>query len=265
MPSPFPGMNPYLESPENWHGFHSRYVPALDVLLNQSLPAGFASYIEERIYVVPEEFVIPDVITTRPLGNEAHTRGTAVMDRASDDPEVVSYYPDRIKELFIEVRRTGSRKGEVVTTIELLSPSNKQSGGKGRQEYQTKQSDLLESGTHLLEIDLLRAGAHTVSVPRHVALTKGPWDYLVCLHRAGQLNRFEIWRNSLQERLPNVKVPLTPEHADISLNLQEALNNVYDTGPYRRDMDYRSEPDPPLTDEQKTWADQLLREQGFRS
>jgi hypothetical protein len=26
MPSPFPGMDPYLESPELWRGFHARLI-----------------------------------------------------------------------------------------------------------------------------------------------------------------------------------------------------------------------------------------------
>ena len=29
MPSPFPGMNPYLEQPSVWAGFHNRLIVAL--------------------------------------------------------------------------------------------------------------------------------------------------------------------------------------------------------------------------------------------
>ena len=27
MPSPFPGMNPYLEQPDVWHDFHQGFIP----------------------------------------------------------------------------------------------------------------------------------------------------------------------------------------------------------------------------------------------
>ena len=26
MPSPFPGMNPYLEHPDTWEDFHTRFI-----------------------------------------------------------------------------------------------------------------------------------------------------------------------------------------------------------------------------------------------
>ncbi|WP_442933217.1 DUF4058 family protein [Microcoleus sp. herbarium12] len=39
MPNPFPGMNPYLESPEFWPEVHSRLIVAIaDALVPQLMP-----------------------------------------------------------------------------------------------------------------------------------------------------------------------------------------------------------------------------------
>ena len=241
MPSPFPGMDPYLESTDYCRGFHAVLIPSISAQLNSTLPGGFAAYVEERIYVLaPDDFFIPDVIVNRlPIQGANQPGGSAVLDRTADSAEIVTYYPNHERELFIEIRQTGNRQGPVVAAIELLSPANKQLGGRGRQEYVTKQSELLESDTNLLEIDLLRAGAHTVAAPRTTVSSRGAWDYLACLHRVGRRNTFEIWRNSLRRRLPIVKIPLTADQPDATLDLQEALDITYDSGPYPRVLDYR--------------------------
>ncbi len=124
---------------------------------------------------------------------------------------------------------------------------------------------MLESEAHLLEIDLLRGGTHTVAAPRATVSSKGAWNYLVCLHRAGVRNTYEIWRSSLRQRLPVVNIPLTDDRPDATLDLQEALDITYDGGPYPRVLDYRGEPEPPLSEEDNVWADGLLRSKGFRS
>ncbi len=38
MPSPFPGMDPYLEDPAFWEDFHDRFVTYWSDVLNGSLP-----------------------------------------------------------------------------------------------------------------------------------------------------------------------------------------------------------------------------------
>jgi hypothetical protein len=49
MPSPFPGMNPYLEQPDAWQDFHQGYIArARDALAAQVLPKYFVK-LEEHI------------------------------------------------------------------------------------------------------------------------------------------------------------------------------------------------------------------------
>ncbi len=130
MPGPFPGMDPYLESADYWRGFHAVLIPTISAQLNRTLPGGFASYVEERVYVLaPDDYFLPDVVITRfpvPAMNQAG--GSAVLERLADTAETVSYYPIHERELFIEIRQTGGRHGLVVAAIELLSPSKKQQG-----------------------------------------------------------------------------------------------------------------------------------------
>jgi hypothetical protein len=266
MPSPFPGMDPYLESPEHWRGFHSAMIPALNAQLNRTLPDGFAAFIEERIYVIgPESQFIPDMVVVARNPAKVQQSGTSeLLERSADASETVTYFPDQARELFIEVRRSGDRVSEIISTVELLSPSNKALGSKGHEEYKSKQLALLAGPTHLLEIDLLRAGAHTIAPPGPVVHARGDWDYVASLHRADRPSEFEIWRILLANRLPRVKVSLTVGYEDAVLDLQEAFDAAYDAGPYRRVVDYTRQPDPPLSTQLAQWADALLRKQGVR-
>lgn len=153
----------------------------------------------------------------------------------------------------------------MVTVIEFLSPANKTPGNRGREEYLQKQSELLDSETNLLEIDLLRFGAHTVAAPLQSLWEKESWDYLVCLHESWRRNAYLYWPISLRQPLPRVRVPLTQEVSAVVLNLQKVFEQAYDDGPYATRMDYRSDPPIPLTGEDAAWMDALLREKGLRS
>ena len=66
MPSPFPGMDPYLESPDYWRDVHSSFLVEVRVALNATLPPGFVARTEERLYVVePDRSIYPDIALTR--------------------------------------------------------------------------------------------------------------------------------------------------------------------------------------------------------
>jgi hypothetical protein len=148
----------------------------------------------------------------------------------------------------------------VVTVLELLSPGNK-APGVGHEEYVRKRGQLLRSDIHLLEIDLLRSGLHTVGVPQ----AQGPGrEYLVSLHRGDGSWRFETWAFGVRDRLPRVAVPLADTLPDVPLDLQVVLNDVYDGGRYGDTLDYARDPVPPLETNDATWADALLRQAGRR-
>jgi hypothetical protein len=169
-----------------------------------------------------------------------------------------------VREVFVEIF-TVPDENRVIAVIEVLSPANKAAGSEGRRLYLAKQQQVLESQTHLVEIDFLRQGEHTVAVPLDWLLEQGYWDYLVSLHRGGQGGRFEAWPVPLRQRLPRVHIPLADDDPDVVVDLQAVFDRCYDEGPYARRVDYRREPSVPLTRADAEWADQLLRERGLRA
>jgi hypothetical protein len=153
----------------------------------------------------------------------------------------------------------------LVTTIEVLSPTNKTLGSEGRTLYLQKQREVLGSKVNLVEIDLLRGGQHTTAVRLADALTKaGPFDYHVCVNVFEEPDDFVIYPVSLGGRLPLVAIPLLPGDPSVAIDLQALLDRCYDTGLYHRRVPYDERtPVPALRPEQTAWVEQTLRDKGL--
>jgi hypothetical protein len=279
MPSPFPGMDPYLELAARWPGVHTRLIVALGDALLPLLPERYYPFIEERVYrAAPHELedqgglAIGDVVVARERevsrGTNGHGgpegRGATAAQGAGQVAVMTVELPYTIEvtERYLEVRDQAT--AEVVTVIEVLSPTNKRRG-EGRRTYEEKRSAILSSRTNLVEIDLLRAGT-----PPEMRLRGRPvaeqtvGDYRVLVARSHQQPSADLYVLSLRQPLPVVPVPLRRGEPEPQLDLQAALNTVYDQGAFARLIDYRLEPDPPLSPENAAWADRLLRERGRR-
>jgi hypothetical protein len=161
---------------------------------------------------------------------------------------------------FLEIVETRPQR-RVITVLEVLRPSN-QYAGRGRDLYRHKQSDLADAGISLVEIDLLRAGPHVLQVPLGQYPPAYRTAYKVCVHRGWKASA-EIYRVPLRERLPAICVPLRPTDADVPLDLQALIAQVYRHGRYD-DIDYTLPPVPPLEPDDAAWADELLRAAGKR-
>jgi hypothetical protein len=265
MLSPFPGMDPYLEAPRFWPGFHNILITDIVGVLNAGLPSNFAANAEERVYILPPRHaIIPDVAVSRIVGLPAPLASgrTATLEPDTTHGVLVAR-PERESEMFVEIRSVKDWN-EIVTIIEVLSPTNKTANSEGMDAYLDKQADVLESKTNLLEIDLLRGGTYSAAAPYEFLRARGSWDHLVCLHRSAQRYHYEYWFNRLRDALPTVMVPLTPDYPDFELDLQAVFTQAYDTGPYKRLVDYHENPLIPLDDETAIWADALLQERGLR-
>jgi hypothetical protein len=267
MPSPFPGMDPYMESNRFWRGVHQLLIATATTALNRQLPPSFVARIEERVYTQAEaRNVYPDIAVARREPVPAAS-GVAVLDAPVTSgvqaPFRLRLPVERMRESFIEIWTIGESE-RVVATVEVLSPTNKLLG-VGWEEYRRKQREMRERGIHLLEIDLLRNGEHSVLAPRADLLEQfGSWDYLISLYRAPILDVCEAWPVRLRNPLPTVPVPLTTGFPDVELNLQTVLNQVYEDGAFSRSIDYTGEPTSPLSLDDALWADTLLREQHLR-
>ncbi len=257
MPSPFPGMDPYLEHLAIFPGLHDSLIAYLREFLQARLPAPYYAEIGDRVWVeFPQRPIGPDVTVLQGGATASGSAGggTAIASALRSRPIVVTVPRDEMRETFLQIfsRREEER---LVTTIEVLSPVNKTSG-PGRELYLRKQQEILASQVNLVEIDLLRAGEHTTAVPLDFArLRAGPFDYHVCVHAFERIFDYLVYPIRLEEKLPEIAVPLLPGDPAVAVDLQAAFDRAYDTGPYRRRISYGAEvPVPPLRPERQEWA-----------
>ncbi len=249
MPSPFPGMDPYLEDPAIWPSVHHLLISHIGMALNRVLPEGYVAAFGERVYLEgPDRDIYPDVFvkagpTSRGGLPPSEPGGVETL---SDPPPVVAVAADEVVESFVEIRALDAKRS-VVTTIEVLSPRNKSAGSEGRELYRQKQREVLATDVHLLEIDLLRFGQHTVAAPREALLRHGPYHYLVSLSRGDQRYACEVWGIAMSAALPRVRVPLAGSDPDRILDLQAIFREVYEAGAFQRVVHYRKAPRIPLT------------------
>lgn len=251
MPSPFPGMNPFLENPGIWHGFHQRLVTAIADELTALLRPNYIVLLEEQIYLheLSEE--------SRSLAGRADValaeRLGGASQAASATPEVplVGRLVEALEEEhlgYVEIRDRFSR--ELVTVIELLSPANKRPG-PDREQYLSKRRRLLRSTAHLVELDLLRAW------PRMPVEKLPICDYLILVSRAEKRPHVELWPLGMRTPLPDVPVPLHSP-ATVVLELQSLVHDVYDAGGYE-DYLYETAIEPPLSPADAAWASEVVK------
>lgn len=261
MPSPFPGMDPYLEDPEVFPDFHDSFTTYLREALQASLAPPYFATIGRRVWIeVTERFIGPDVVVARPAAAKVRG-GVAVLDAPHAGAVVVHVPHDERREPLIEIRIGRGKESRLVTSIEVLSPSNKTAGEHGRDLYLRKQRELLEARVNLVEIDLLRGGLHTTAVPRERAVkATGPFDYHVSIHRMDNLEDYLVYPIQLADELPEITIPLLPEDEAVSVSLQQVMDRCYDAGPYRWEIDYAAPvPGPPLTPAEEEWVRERVK------
>lgn len=268
MPSPFPGMDPFLEHPDIFPDFHDSLIAYLREALHPKLPEPYYAALGRRAWIeVSERFIGPDVNVLRPRQQWNESRGAmTVADPASTEPLVIHVPHDERAEPFVEIFVGRGNQRRLVTSIEVLSLTNKTPGERGRDLYLRKQDEILQSQVHLVEIDLLRGGQHTTAVPEWRLKKSGAkFDYHVCVHHFDNLEDYFVYPIQLPRALPEIQIPLLPDDGLVTLDLQQVFRRTYEAGPYSREIDYgRDTPIPALPDEQSTWAEALLRDKGLR-
>ncbi len=252
MKMPFPGMDPYLEHPVLWPSVHTRLMVALASQLRPHIRPRYVASVEERVYLEgTEEQRVPDVGVHRIRQNGAPPLTTSAV---MDTPLVVEVEGQEVHEHYIDIldRQQDMR---VVTTIEVVSPSNK-AAGPGREAYVRKQRETCASETHLVEIDLLRPGRHVLSVPEMRVRELTEYKYLASVNRASARTRFEVYPRQRRERLPRLRIPLSEPDGDVPLDVQAALEQVYEDGDYMLRVRYDEPCVPPLAGEDQQWANE---------
>lgn len=260
MPSPFLGMNPYLENPALWSEVHSLLIAAIANSLNPILRPQYRVAIEQRVYqssATDSILVgIPDVAVQVSQKTTIETGNIAVAAPPTTSRTVVVPMPETIRESYLEVRDVATR--EVVTVIEVLSLKNKRPG-EGRKAYDKKRLRVLGSSTHLVEIDLLRDGKPMLILQNNILS-----NYRILVSRSEYRPKADLYAFNLQNPIPAFSLPLREDDSEPILDLQTLINELYDRASYDLIIDYRQEPVPALSEENAAWIDALLREKGLR-
>jgi hypothetical protein len=250
-------MDPYIELPRIWSDFHNGLADEIRAELNRTIrPTYFAALIPyvtyETIEVTQKNTygIRPDVGIWRTTPGPATVMTAPTISSTPVESVVALEMP---LELFsVEIRTAGDEL--LVTSIEILSPVNKQRGHDAHIDYLRKRRDLLRSVAHLVEIDLLRAG---VRPPLEEPVPLAP--YYVMLARATHRPHVSIWPIALADRLPTIPVPLLEPDPDVALDLNAIVASVYERGGYDARIDYRQPvPAPALSASEADWVTALL-------
>src|SRR6516164_4053461 len=140
MPSPFPGMDPYLEYPGLWPDVHHNLITGCQGFLSSQLRPKYVVRVGERTYITDEsdpalavQLRHPDVEVAGRSGWEGTfvwPTGEVTQLEVAEPVVATTWFEDEIHEAFLTIIDRESR--EVVTFIEILSPSNKVPGSPGR-------------------------------------------------------------------------------------------------------------------------------------
>jgi Protein of unknown function (DUF4058) len=253
MPSPFPGMDPYLEDPDLWPGFHTTFLTRIRAAITPLLPAGYFAEVEQHVWfrrddpAEPASWKRPDVYVGAGTGAAPRSRRAA----RTTAPTVTVARPEVVREVGAgAVRIRDAKNRRVVTAIEVLSPANK-TPGTDRDRYLLKRDEYLASDTNLVEIDLLRSGTR-------VPVGSAPdGDYYVYITAAAEYAAVDVWVFTVRDELPVIPVPLPP-HPPLALPLRPPLDQTYDEANYGPQLDYTRPPVPALRPADAAWAAELL-------
>ena len=264
MPTPFPGMDPYLERPGLWRDVHTNLLVGLQRPLASKLAPKYYVALDERTYLLEGKDLAlvgqPDVAAIRrngPTGGVAVRTQPATNGLAMAEPVIVDLpIEEEVREAYLEVRLTADH--QVITVVELLSPANKRTG-EGRTQYEQKRRTVLNSLTHFVELDLLRGG-------EPMAMERQPEDahYRILVSRAEQRPQGMLYAFSVRNAIPKFTLPLQKGDDEPLIDLQELLHTLYDDVRYDLRINYDDEPTPRLSKDDAAWANQLLVDAGLR-
>lgn len=259
MGTPFPGMDPYLERRGLWEDVHTRYIVAMADELAGPLSPRYRAAVEQRSYLSvshPDGFAgKPDVMIVGTPSPMAGFGYEALEAWSADQGTLVAELPipEEITERYLEIREVSTDR--VITVIELLSPSNKLSR-EGRDEYERKRLKVLGSLTHLIEIDLLRAGTPPEFRLRQPAASS---DYRITISRSERRPYADLHLFGIREPIPGIRIPLKRGEDEPVLPLNRLLHELYDRARYDLAIHYNRPAEPPLNELDAVWVQSIIK------
>jgi hypothetical protein len=250
MKSPFPGMDPFIEARGLWADFHDNLIVELQRALNERLPERYEALLGERTYidlVDPLEGTRTGQVIKPDVRIDGESRGFqrgAVAQGDSPLATSVVMHPELAveeREAFVEIHDAAAG-GQVVTCIEVLSPTNKRPGTPGWADYERKRQLMFRGEANFVEIDLLRGGRRR---PMREAWPASPY-YLLVLWKE-QAPECRVWPGFSVQPLPAIPIPLAAPDPDLMFEVQPCIDEVLARSRYDRRLQYSEPIQPPLT------------------
>lgn len=260
----FPGLDPFIESSGLWEDFHSHLIEAIADDLSRQVPDRYVVRTGERAYVVVAESegkiehqFKPDVGITSSK-DTGRPGGVAIAELAtsSDSIAMRAFVSSEFRETFIEIHAIQPTR-QLVTCLEVLSPSNKRPGTAGWELYARKRQGLLLGEANLVELDLLRGGTKPAMLD--------PWPacpYTILVARRSQSPVCRVWRVFFHRPLPRFPVPLADSDPDVMVDLSPMVEAIYRRYRYERDIDYARPLSPAATLDESAWLAEVLAPAG---
>jgi hypothetical protein len=251
-------MDPFIEMDE-WQEFHSGMIAQFHRQLAKAVAPRYLARMERRVYLErtfdDPTLRQPDIHITHAPRKSGSRKPNALGSVLTIEPTVYEVpLPVEHSELYLVIKDRKNR--EIVTVIELLSPTNKALGADGRREYLAKRDELLQRRVNLVEIDLLRAGNRSATTKPLASKT----DFCAFVHRLELRPKVLVYEWSIRDPLPPIPIPLAGGDPDVSLHLQEAFTEFYDLAQYAIAIDYGEPLRPPLRKADAAWARRCVSE-----
>ena len=225
MPSPFPGMDPFLEAASVWPAFHQNLAAALYHAVLPGLADRYRARIGSRDYVTELALF------------------TSVLREPHAEP-------------YVEIRQRADNR--LVTLVDFVSPANRTTPA-GRTAYLDTRTDALAQRAAVVEIDLVTQGKPPLEfdrsqLPEH--------HYTVTVTRGTAPHKHQVYAAVLSKRLPPFKLPLAADDRDTVIDLQVSFARAYDAADFARKVDYTAPPPSGVTlsaEDRKWLAEQIDR------
>ncbi|MBI4607337.1 MAG: DUF4058 family protein [Planctomycetes bacterium] len=252
-------MDPYLEDPSLWPGFHDRVLGALDDWLSPRLLPRYYVEPAQRVYVFTHEdytlMGVPDIAVIVNPGQPSRPRTSSSPAGGGRKGEAVLEVEvpvgHEVRETYLEIHESTTK--QIVTLLELLSPANKLHP-LGRADYLRKRQEVLASRPSLVEVDLLRSGRPMPLLGRPVQS-----DYRILVSRGAERPRAQLHAFGLRDPIPVFRLPLLPGQAELEVALGGILHGLYERLGYDVRIDCSRPPVPPLAARDAEWARRLIR------
>lgn len=268
--NPLPGMNPWLEA--YWGDIHTSLTTYARDEIQRQLPSSLHAHVEEYLAVAEADDeplggrrISPDiVIRGQKLASATETGASplAVLDEPDSHPITFRRVAEQQTLRYIRIVDLKNNH-RVITVIEFISPASKTFAGK--EQYRRKQNELIDGGVSLVEIDLLRRGEWIIASDyrNYPIQYRGP--YRICVTRSSSVLDGEAYHATFAKPLPNVRIPLRNDDADIVLPLQKLLNLAYENGRYGTLLDYDQPPEIALDEDSWKWIRDRFEQQANKS